>query len=232
MSMSERTTTATPPLESGDRLTRSEFERRYEAMPRAKKAELINQTVYMASPVRAESHGRPTNIMSTWLGVYAAATPYVHVYDNTTVRLDPDNEIQPDALLRIETESGGQSAISRDDYLEGAPELIVEVAASSASYDLHDKKTVCRRHGVREYVVWRIFDQKLDWFVLESDAYLRLEPDAGGMLHSQVFPGLHLKEPALLNGNLAAVLEAAQPGTRTEAHAGFARKLREAREAG
>lgn len=30
-----------PPLESGDRLTRHEFERRYHAMPHLKKAELV-----------------------------------------------------------------------------------------------------------------------------------------------------------------------------------------------
>jgi Uma2 family endonuclease len=49
------------------------------------------------------------------------------------VRLDADNQVQPDALLRIKI--AGQSTISDDDYIEGAPELIVEIAASSASYD-------------------------------------------------------------------------------------------------
>ena len=44
--------TATLPLENGDRLTRAEFERRYAAMPRLKKAELIEGIVYVPSPVR------------------------------------------------------------------------------------------------------------------------------------------------------------------------------------
>ena len=39
------------PLEHGDHLTREEFERRYEAMPHVRKAELIEGVVYMPSPV-------------------------------------------------------------------------------------------------------------------------------------------------------------------------------------
>ena len=83
---------------------------------------------------------------------------------NATVRLDLDNEPQPDALLRIDSAAGGQSRLSTGDCIEGAPELIVEVAASSAAYDLHDKLRAYRRSGVREYVVWRVPDRQLDWF--------------------------------------------------------------------
>ncbi len=219
-----------PPLQGGDRLTRSEFERRCETMPHLKKAELINGSVYMPSPVRYASHGKPHSLIMTWLGTYALATPGVEAADNTTVRLDLDNEIQPDALLRIETECGGQSAISADDYVEGAPELIVEVAASCASYDLHDKKTVFRRHGIREYVVWRIFDQKLDWFVLEDDEFLRLEPVTEGLFRSQAFPGLCLTVDALLKGRPAEVLEAQRQRLDTQAHKAFIRRLQEQRD--
>ena len=71
------------------------------------------------------------------------------------MRLDEDNEPQPDVLLRIEPDAGGQSRVSGDDYIEGAPELVVEIVASSTSVDLHDKLRAYRRNGVREYVVWR-----------------------------------------------------------------------------
>ncbi|ACK70115.1 conserved hypothetical protein [Gloeothece citriformis PCC 7424] len=98
------------PLENGDRLTRDEFELRYHAMPELKKAELIEGVVYMASPVRAKKHGKPHAHIIAWLGNYEASTPGVETLDNTTVRLDADNEPQPDALLRIE--QGGQSRIS------------------------------------------------------------------------------------------------------------------------
>lgn len=145
------------PLEAGDRLSRPEFERRYQAAPHINKAELIEGVVYMPSLVRAKSHSQPHGLLITWLGVYNAATPGVGLHDNPTVRLDLDNEPQPDALLRIET--SGQSHISEDDYIEGAPELIAEVAASSAAYDLHDKKRAYRRNGVQEYLVWQVLEQ-------------------------------------------------------------------------
>ncbi|GCL41971.1 hypothetical protein NIES80_16720 [Dolichospermum planctonicum] len=151
-----------PPLENGDKLTRHEFERRYHAMPNLKKAELIEGVVYVASPLRIKSHGEPHAYIMTWLGVYKAATPGIGFADNATVLIDTDNEPQPDALLRIET--GGQSRINKDDYVEGAPELIVEIAASSASYDVHEKLKVYRRNQVQEYLIWRVYDHQFDWF--------------------------------------------------------------------
>jgi Uma2 family endonuclease len=153
---------AIPPLEAGDHLTRREFEQRYEAMPEVKKAELIEGVVYIPSPVRAKSHGEPHSHIMTWLGVYRAMTPGVQLLDNATIRLDLDNEPQPDATLRIESMVGGRSLLSEDDYLEGAPELIAEVAASGASYDLHEKLRAYRRNGVQEYVVWRVYYKQVD----------------------------------------------------------------------
>jgi Uma2 family endonuclease len=213
------------PLENGDRLTRDEFERRYSAMPHLKKAELIEGVVHMPSPVRVRKHGKPHSNIITWLGTYEAATPGVMVCDNTTVRLDLDNEPQPDALLRIETESGGQSHISEDDYIEGAPELIVEVAASSASYDLHDKLRVYRRNGVKEYIVWQIAEQKVSWFSLQAGDYITLAPDDTGVIRSRIFPGLKLQVTALLTGDLAGVLVEVQRGTAIEAHQLFIEQL-------
>src|SRR5947209_10401644 len=121
-----------PPLEPGDRLTREEFERRYDAMPRLKKAELIEGVVYMPSPVRHHRHSRPQFRLITWLGTYEAATPGVQGGDNGTARLDLDNEPQPDAYLFVDPDCGGQARISADDYVELAPEQVGEVAASSA----------------------------------------------------------------------------------------------------
>ncbi|MEO0948749.1 MAG: Uma2 family endonuclease [Cyanobacteria bacterium J06641_5] len=212
-----------PPLESGDRLTRAEFERRYSAMPHIKKAELIEGVVYLASPLRARAHGKPHGAIMTWLGVYGAATPGVEFYDNPTVRLDIDNEPQPDAVLRLER--GGQSSISADDYIEGAPELVVEVAASSASYDLHDKLQVYRRNGVREYIVWRTYSQQLDWFVLKDETYQSLVVDSGGIFRSQRFPGLWLARDFLLAGNLAEVLNGLQRGLATLEHRVFVQQM-------
>ena len=216
-----------PPLESGDRLTRQEFERRYDAMPHIKKAELIEGVVYMPSPVRHKSHSRPHSQVMTWLGTYWAATPGVDLGDNATVHLDADNEVQPDAFLRIEPEQGGNSLISDDDYIEGSPELIVEIAASSAAYDLHDKLNVYRRNGVKEYIVWQTHDNRLNWFRLHEGEYLTLKPDESGVVHSKVFPGLDLAAEALLKGDLAKVLSVLQKGLETNEHVAFVERLLE-----
>ena len=196
------------PLENGDRLSRVEFERRYQAMPELKKAELIEGRVYMASPVRI-IHGQPHAHIMTWLGVYCAATPGTQFADNTTVRLDIDNEPQPDALLRIE---GGKSQIDVDGYIQGAPELIVEIAASTASYDLQEKLQVYRRNGVQEYLVWQVSDRIFDWFYLRDGEYIKLQPDQNKIIKSAVFPGLWIALDALLNYDLAEVLKIVQQG--------------------
>ncbi|MBC1189392.1 Uma2 family endonuclease [Microcystis aeruginosa CS-558/01A06] len=212
-----------PPLENGDKLTRWEFERRYQGMPHLKKAELIEGIVYMASPLRFESHAEPHANIIGWLALYKAATPGVRLGDNATVRLDIDNEPQPDALLRID--KGGQSTISQDDYVEGAPELIVEIAASSASYDVHQKLNVYRRNQVQEYLVWRFYEQEFDWFLLQTVEYIKLEPDSDGIIRSQIFPGLWLDKNALLMGDLGKVLVILQRGLETAEHRDFVNKL-------
>lgn len=214
-----------PPLVAGDRLTRDEFERRYDAMPGLKKAELIEGVVYMPSPVRCGAHGDPHALLVVWLGHYWVATPAVQVLVETTVRLDLDNEPQPDAMLRIRPAAGGQSRTSADDYVEGAPELAAEVTASTASYDLHDKLRAYRRNGVREYVVWRTLDQALDWFALRGGRYEPLVPDADGLLRSEVFPGLWLDAAALLRGDLARVVSALQAGLASPEHRAFLARL-------
>ncbi len=221
----EREREAIPPLENGDRLSRAEFERRYDAMPGLKKAELIEGEVYMASPVRHRQHGQPHGQVLGWLVVYAASTPFVEAGGDGSIRLDLDNEPQPDGYLLITPERGGQAKISDDDYVEGAPELVAEVAASSVSYDLGKKLHVYRRNGVREYVVWRVQDREIDWFVLREGQYERLAPEGDGILRSTVFAGLWLDPTALLSGDLAKVLAVLQQGLASADHAAFAARL-------
>ncbi len=214
-----------PPLENGDRLARYEFERRYNAMPNLKKAELIEGIVYMPAALRFKSHGQPHGRIIGWLISYEAMTPGVAVGDNPTVRLDLDNEPQPDVVLLIEEAAGGQARLSDDDCVEGAPELIVEIAASSASIDLHAKKQAYRRNGVKEYLVWQVLDRRLDWFYLADGEYLNLAADTDGVLRSRVFPGLWLAVAELLDGNMQHVLSVLQDGLRSPEHAALVQKL-------
>lgn len=217
----------TPPLAPGDRLTRREFERRYAAMPHLKKAELIERVVYMPSPVHA-FHAAAHSQVIGWLAVYTASTLGVKLADNATVRLDLDNVVQPDVLLRLEPVAGGRSYISADDYIEGAPELIVEIATSSAAYDLHDKLRVYRRNRVQEYAVWQVLEGRLDWWYWEEGEYVPLTPNEDGVWASQVFPGLWLDTAAMLDSDLAAVLARLQGGLASAEHAAFMARISDA----
>ncbi len=210
-----------PLLHNGDRLTRAEFERIYAAHPEIKKAELIEGIVYMPSPARHREHGKPHFHSIGWLNLYSAATPGVEGSDNVTLRLDLENEPQPDALLFLLPEYGGNARVGEDGYLEGAPELIIEVAASSASYDLNQKKQVYARNGVAEYIVYLAYEQRIIWFILREGVYVAQQSDDNGLLKSEGFPGLWLLPEALLAGKIARVLETLQQGLASPEHKTF-----------
>jgi Uma2 family endonuclease len=214
-----------PPLENGDRLSRAEFERRYLASPHIKKAELIEGVVYMPSPVRIKRHAKPHVLLSGWLCHYIASTPGLELFgDNGTVRLDEDNEPQPDLFIALGKAAGGKATLSEDDYLEGAPDLVCELAASSVSIDMHHKLNAYRRNGVREYLVWRTIDRAVDWFVLRESKYERILAK-DGVLASTVFPGLWLDVPALLNADLPALFATVTRGTQGPEHSAFLKRL-------
>ena len=218
--------TRIPLLHNGDRLNRAEFERRYEAMPHLKKAELINGVVYMpAAAVRFEQHGAPHFDLISWMGLYRTGTPGIRGGDNSSLRLDMVNEPQPDAFLLILKAFGGQARIDGDGYVIFGPELAGEVTASTASYDLHDKLKVYERHRIQEYIVWRVLDQAIDWFCLQGQKYIRLAPK-GGVFRSRVLPGLWLDAKAMIAGDMIRVARVARKGLASREHASFVAKLK------
>ena len=212
-----------PPLRDGDRLTRDEFERRYNAMPHLNKAELIEGIVFMPSPVNYVAHGSPHGDVATWLGVYRVHTPGVGLALDSTVRLDDDNEPQPDAQLRIER--GGQSRIDEDGYVAGGPELAVEVSGSRAAVDRNAKLRAYQRNRVGEYLIWLTRDGTFDWFVLRGDRYEPLPAGEDGIIRSEVFPGLWLDVAALLRQDMPHVLAVLQQGLASQGHADFVARL-------
>jgi hypothetical protein len=217
-----------PKLENGDHLTRDEFERRYKAAPRWQKAELIDGVVHMPSPVRHRRHGKPQSRLSGWVVHYETATPGIESSGNGTLRLDDSSEPQPDALLLISPEFGSQSVIDEDDYVAGAPEWVGEIAASSVSYDLHVKFRAYQRNGVKEYVVWRVEDAAIDWFVRRGEKFEPLP--LGEIYKSEVFPGLWLDANALIAGDLTKVFQVLDQGLATPEHAAFVQQLQQQRD--
>ena len=210
-----------PPLQNGDRLDCAEFERRYTAQPELKKAELLEGVVYMSSPV-APRHGAIHSDLMAWLGVYRAATPACVVLDNTSLRLDIDNEPQPDAAVLLTTDGvapAGKVLVQR-------PVLIAEVAASSAAYDLHQKLHSYRRNGIAEYLVFSVFERRTYWHCWRAGDYVLVEPEADGVLRSRALPGLWLAADRFWAGELAAVLAVLQQGIASSEHAQFLTEIR------
>ncbi len=213
-----------PRLLNGDHLTVPEFERRYEATPEIKKAELIEGIVIMPSPTsndHSESHGT----LVFFLKHYAHATPGVSCGLNGSIRLDGRNEYQPDAFLRIQSEKLGQTKVGKKGLLDGGPEFVAEITVSSAGYDLHEKKSVYQRALVPEYFVWQVMDAQIQWFALEQGEYVELKPQHDGAIHSKIFPGLWLDTRALIAGDEAKVSRLLEEGLKSPEHTAFIKKL-------
>jgi len=213
---------AVPPLENGARLDATEFMRRYEAMPELKKAELINGVVYvMGSPVRQTLHSKPHVRLVGLLNSYSLATPGVDPGDNCTVKIDEENTFQPDGLLYLTPVRNGKSSIDDDDFIVGAPELLIEVDASSVSMDTQRKMHAYEKAGVQEYIIWRTEDEAINWWTLDGGSYKELLPDADGIIRSRVFPGLWLDPKAMIADNCARMNAVLMMGLSSAEHAAF-----------
>jgi Uma2 family endonuclease len=221
-------TRPTPPpveageLHNGDRMTQPEFHRLYEQAPEGFKAELIGGIVYVASPLKIR-HGKNHIPLGALFFTYEAGTPGVECRDNTTVILGGGSEPQPDLYLRILPEYGGQSRTNEDDYIEGAPELIAEIAYSSRAIDLHAKRDDYTRFGVREYLVLNLRDNRLHGFDLRAGT--ELAPDADGVYRLRTFPGLWVHGEALLARDFQRMMAALNAGLATPEHAAFVQRL-------
>lgn len=200
-----------PPLENGDMLSLAEFLRRYEDMHDVKKAELIEGITHMPSPVRIALHAKPDGLIHGWLFNYSIEHD-LEFYPNATLLLDTENSFQPNAVLCSKPRKGGRVWLNDKGYLCGSPELVVEVAASTASIDLRDKLRVYRRNGVNEYIVWRTQDKAVDWFVLKEGEYLPQTIGRDHKLRSVTFPKLVLDVKALLAMDGAKVIATLRQG--------------------
>lgn len=217
-------TSAIPPLVTGDCMNRAEFRRRWEAMPHIKHAELIEGIVFMAAALRHRQHGEPHGIVFGWLDRYLEAVPGLAGGLDASVGLDDLNEPQPDAYLFLPP-GMGTVVVTPEGYLEGPPELVAEVSASTTSIDLHLKFEAYRRNGIREYLVWRVLDHQVDWFALTDGQYVPLPASPDGIVRSRVFPGLWLDPAALISRQRKRLYAVLQQGLATPEFAAFAAEV-------
>lgn len=215
-------------LQPGDQMHAEEFEKRYHQMPDCKKAELIEGVVYVPSPARLR-HGQPHGRLVTWIGNYVDATPGTDYADNATNRLDSENEPQPDVALFLDPACGGQTRVSQDGYLTGAAEFVAEVSVSSVALDRGPKLRTYERHGVKEYLIWRVDDEILEWYRRSNDQFELVPADAEGIIRSSVFPGLWLNCSAMLQRKGLDVMKTLNAGLADAKHAEFLQRLESSR---
>lgn len=209
-------------LHPGDRMTREEFHLIYEQMPEGFRAELVGGTVYVPSPLKRR-HGIIHPFVNAVVAAYEGSTPGVECGDNTTILLGEDAEPQPDVYLRILPKYGGQSATTEDDYVDGAPELIIEIAHSSRSIDLHGKKDDYARYGVKEYLVVCLREAAVRWFDLTTGKGQPIGEDA--VVRSTTCPGLWIDTEALFSRNHAELMKTLQKGLGSAEHAEFVGRM-------
>jgi Uma2 family endonuclease len=221
-----RTAADVPLLQNGDRLTQPEFHRRYESYPEDICFELVGGTVYVSSPLSIP-HSDHDDELGFLFSLYRRATPGVKALHGTTIILGAESEPQPDLGLMILSEFGGRCRISKRKYVQGAPELLAEIAFSSVALDLHQKKTDYEKAGVDEYLVICIAEAKLVWFDFKNGRCI--EQDALGIYRSRVFPGLWIDSKALLALDSKGVETMIRKGLSSQEHADFVKKLQAAK---
>jgi Uma2 family endonuclease len=149
--------------------------------------------------------------------------------DNATVELDPDNAPQPDLFIYLPAEAGGRARENEHGYLEGPPDFVAEIAASSASLDLHGKLRSYENAGVREYVVWRVLDDAFNWFEWQAGKFVPVTADEAGIFRSRVLPGLWVDGPALLARDAPRLWATLDAGMATAEYREFAARIKAAR---
>src|SRR5262249_14219646 len=137
-------------------------------------------------------------------------------------------EFQPDGLLRILPEFGGQT-LNDPKFVAGVPELIVEVAHTSRYTDLGPKFDEYERLGVLEYVVRSVEPDEVLWFVLRAGRFVDHSAGSDGIYRSEVFPGLWLDPNALLASDVRRLQSVVERGCATPEHAAFLARLAEVR---
>lgn len=211
-------------LRTGDHLGQKAFHDLYKRTPDGFKAELIEGIVYVASPV-TYWHGRPHARLNLWLGLYSDDTPGTDALNDTTHILSDDSEPQPDLCLRVTEEYGGQSAENAEGMIVGPPELVVEIAYSSASIDLHAKRRAYGTAGVKEYVIALADPVKVVWFTQGRKGFMELKPGHDGVFRSKVFPGLWLDPDSVFHQTGRRMSSVLRSGLTSPEHAAFAAKL-------
>jgi Uma2 family endonuclease len=214
-----------PILFDGQRLDQPAFHEIYSQMPEDFRAELIDGVVYLMNMGVFEDHGRSDASINGLLYFYSVETPGTIVQANTTTKLGPRSEVQPDSALLIDPDFGGRTRSDPGRFTVEAPELVVEISNSTLRLDLNTKKRVYEEAGALEYVVFDIPHRKFHWFALSECHFEPLQIGDDGLYRSKAFPGLWLDEAAFVRGDGRSVMASLRLGLESPEHAAFVELL-------
>ena len=216
-----------PLLSPGDHMTLEEFLDRWNQMPDLKRAELIEGTVYMPSPVSLRHMSLDSRVQGL-CSLYAMQTRGLQAGTNGTWLMAKSSAPQPDCSICILPEFGGRLTV-KDGLASGTPEFVAEVCHSSRAYDLGPKLALYQSAGVDEYLAVLVEGRRFEWRVLVNGSYELLTPDAG-VYRSRTLPGLWIDSTAFWNDDSPVLLQTLEQGLASQEHADFVARLAQAQE--
>jgi len=170
-------------------------------------AEYVDGEVIVHSPVSTR-HNRITWFLGRLLQQYVEQHGLGEVLGpELQVRLRPDLRRVPD-LLFVATE---RLAIVGQTYVDGAPDLIVEIVSpDSVARDWRDKFLEYQAAGVSEYWVIDSAYRRAEFYALGEEGQYHLLPVEEGVVRSTAVPGFWLRPDWLWQEPLPGVLDTAR----------------------
>ncbi|MGH7496506.1 MAG: Uma2 family endonuclease [bacterium] len=178
------------------------FEQFYEMISEGVKADLLDGKIIRDSPA-VPRHGLINSWLTQLLGLFVEQRGLGKVFiPTTTVRLSEYQAVEPDVFFI----SNERAHIIGEKYIDGAPDLCIEILSkSSRKHDRGHKFVLYAEHGVKEYWIIDPPLDKVEFFENQNGIWQPIRPDEQGWLHSKVLPGFWLK-PEWLAGDLVPVL--------------------------
>jgi Uma2 family endonuclease len=162
----------------------------YIASPQsAHKSDLIEGVFVMASPASFVHSELQAFLLTTMRNFVNQHNRGVVLGENSAYRLNEDNVYQPDVSFLAHE----RMSLAGEVYVEGAPDLAVEVLSpSSRRYDLVEKRVNYARFGVREYWVVDPIERTATVYELLQQEWVPVRAE-DGVLRSRVLDGFWLQ---------------------------------------
>ena len=176
-----------PRLRAGARMSLEEFLALGETDERL---ELIDGALYiMSTPTKDHQFLLARLIVYFELYLDAFTLAPAEVYQDIITILSPELQrvVEPDLVVIL----GGRNDIGGLIYVEGVPDIVVEILSSDRSHDLVRKRQIYAEAGVREYWILDPRHDTVTLLELRGGVYVaRAALAAGDTLTTPLLPGL------------------------------------------